>query len=83
MLMANAVWNSAATTPGKESVAMEAFARALTQLPTAIADNAGYDSAQLIAELRAAHAQGNTTAGLGTFPCNDLASLRVVNVLKS
>jgi T-complex protein 1 subunit beta len=64
MLMANAVWNSAATTPGKESVAMEAFARALTQLPTAIADNAGYDSAQLIAELRAAHAQGNTTAGL-------------------
>lgn len=33
-------------------------------LPTAIADNAGYDSAQLISELRAAHAQGVTSAGL-------------------
>lgn len=33
-------------------------------LPTAIADNAGYDSAQLISELRAAHAQGTPTAGL-------------------
>ncbi|CAG0920628.1 unnamed protein product [Notodromas monacha] len=64
MLMANAVWNAAATTPGKESVAMEAFARALTQLPVAIADNAGYDSAQLVSELRAAHASGDSTAGL-------------------
>lgn len=35
------------------------------QLPTAIADNAGYDSSELIANLRAAHAKGNSTAGLG------------------
>lgn len=33
-------------------------------LPTAIADNAGYDSAQLVSELRAAHAQGKLTSGL-------------------
>lgn len=33
-------------------------------LPTAIADNAGYDSAQLVSELRAAHSQGKTTVGL-------------------
>uniref|UniRef100_A0A1A9X0B7 T-complex protein 1 subunit beta n=1 Tax=Glossina brevipalpis TaxID=37001 RepID=A0A1A9X0B7_9MUSC len=63
-LMANAVFKKAAETPGKESIAMEAFARALLTLPTAIADNAGYDSAQLISELRAAHAQGKHTAGL-------------------
>lgn len=37
---------------------------ALLTLPTAIADNAGYDSAQLISELRAAHAQGKNTYGL-------------------
>ena len=37
----------------------------LLQLPTAIADNAGYDSSELIANLRAAHAKGNNTAGLG------------------
>jgi T-complex protein 1 subunit beta len=65
MLMANAVNDEAARTPGKEAVAMEAYARALRQLPTAIADNAGYDSAQLVSELRAAHSQGKNTTGLG------------------
>ncbi|KAG8225614.1 hypothetical protein J437_LFUL004185 [Ladona fulva] len=60
MLMACAVQEEASKTPGKEAVAMEAFARALRTLPTAIADNAGYDSAQLISELRAYHSQGLT-----------------------
>lgn len=65
MLMANAVSVIAAKTAGKEAVAMEAFARALQALPTTIADNAGLDSAQLISELKAAHALGKTTMGLG------------------
>jgi T-complex protein 1 subunit beta len=65
MLMACAVQTEAARTPGKDSVAMESFAKALHTLPTAIADNAGYDSAQLISELRAAHSQGINTTGLG------------------
>uniref|UniRef100_A0A0B7B9T0 CCT-gamma n=1 Tax=Arion vulgaris TaxID=1028688 RepID=A0A0B7B9T0_9EUPU len=43
---------------------MEAFARALRQLPTIIADNAGYDSADLIAQMRAAHTEGKHTIGL-------------------
>lgn len=64
MLMAVAISAEAAKTPGKEAVAMEAFARALQMLPTTIADNAGYDSAQLVSELRAAHAQGKSTSGL-------------------
>nr|AHB33469.1 T-complex protein subunit beta [Locusta migratoria] len=64
MLMAGEVMAAASKTPGKEAVAMEAFARALQTLPTAIADNAGYDSAQLISELRAAHSQGSHTMGL-------------------
>lgn len=64
MLMAVAVTNAAAKTPGKEAVAMEAFARALQQLPTIIADNAGYDSAQLVSELRAAHVSSKCTMGL-------------------
>lgn len=34
------------------------------QLPTTIADNAGYDSADLVAELRAAHVQGKQFSGL-------------------
>ena len=64
MLMANAVSQLAAQTPGKESFAMEAFAKALRQLPTIIADNGGYDSAQLLSELRAYHSQGKHSYGL-------------------
>ncbi|XP_012254940.2 T-complex protein 1 subunit beta [Athalia rosae] len=64
MAMACAVMKAAAATPGKESVAMEAYARALQQLPTVIADNAGYDSAQLVSELRAAHNSGAGSMGL-------------------
>ena len=47
---------------------MESFANALTMLPTIIADNAGYDSAELISQLRAEHAasaDGKCVAGLG------------------
>ncbi|CAL1542938.1 unnamed protein product [Lymnaea stagnalis] len=64
MLMADAVNKLAAKTPGKEAVAMEAFAKALRQLPTIIADNGGYDSADLIAQMRAAHTNGKHTIGL-------------------
>ena len=63
-LMAQAVRELAVKTPGKESVAMESFATALMQLPITIADNAGYDSAELAAQLRAAHAAGKHTFGL-------------------
>ncbi len=64
MLMSNAVSALAEKTPGKESFAIEAFAKALRQLPTIIADNGGYDSAQLISELRAYHSEGKNTYGL-------------------
>ena len=36
----------------------------LLQLPTTIADNAGYDSSKLVSELKAEHAKGNQFAGL-------------------
>ena len=39
----------------------------LLELPTIIADNAGYDSAELVANLRAAHTAGKSTYGLGRF----------------
>jgi len=64
MLMANAVNQLAAKTPGKEAMAIEAFGNALRQLPTIIADNAGYDSSELVSQLRASHTKGDATAGL-------------------
>ena len=65
MLMAEAASRAAARTAGKQAAAAEAFATALRRLPAAVADNAGYDSADLVARLRANHAQGENTMGLG------------------
>eukprot|EP00761_Pharyngomonas_kirbyi_P011914 gb/GECH01011940.1/.p1 GENE.gb/GECH01011940.1/~~gb/GECH01011940.1/.p1 ORF type:complete len:529 (+),score=161.12 gb/GECH01011940.1/:1-1587(+) len=92
MIMAKAVDDLAKKTPGKKSLAMEVFAEALRQLPSIIADNGGYDSAELISQLSAAHYQGNDTACLnmngGTL--GDASELGIVesykvkyNVLKS
>merc|ERR1712100_491372 len=63
-LMAQAVDAKVPSVPGKRALAMEAFARALRQLPSIIADNAGFDSAELVTQLRAAHHAGDATAGI-------------------
>lgn len=76
MLMANAVSNLAQQTPGKESIAMEAFARALRKLPTIIADNAGFDSSELISQLRAMHSSGNHRFGLSKLKFHLLSILK-------
>uniref|UniRef100_A0A7S3PEH4 T-complex protein 1 subunit beta n=1 Tax=Aplanochytrium stocchinoi TaxID=215587 RepID=A0A7S3PEH4_9STRA len=67
MLMAKAVDDIVPQTSGKKSLAVEAFGRALRALPTTIADNGGYDSTELVAELRAEHYKGNSTAGLDMY----------------
>merc|ERR1712083_1247358 len=64
MAMANAIMTKMATVEGKESAAMEGFAKALQQIPAILADNAGFDSAELLGQLRAAHAKGSNTQGL-------------------
>lgn len=64
VLMAAAVDRAAEGTPGKKALAMSAFARALRQLPAIVADNGGYDAAELVTQLRAAHAAGKSTHGL-------------------
>ncbi|EAX92612.1 chaperonin, putative [Trichomonas vaginalis G3] len=64
ILMAEAVDNAARHTPGKVSLAMEGFARALRQIPTIIAGNAGLDAPEIVASIRAAHAEGKHTYGL-------------------
>lgn len=49
---------------GKATLAMSAFARALRQLPMIIADNGGYDSTELVAQLKAHHLLGRSKMGL-------------------
>lgn len=50
---------------------MESFANALRQLPSIIAENGGYDSAELVSELKALHATGNQTKGLDMYEVSD------------
>ena len=73
MLMSCGVDNEAKRVLGKKAIAVEAFSHALRQLPTILADNAGYDSSDLVSRLRAAHYDGQSDAGLGKsyllFPC--------------
>jgi len=62
--LALAIDQAAQKTSGKKALALEAYARALRQIPSIISDNGGYDSADLVSQLRAAHASGNLTMGL-------------------
>lgn len=64
MLMSQAVDKLALQTVGKESYAIEAFARALRTIPTILADNAGFDSIELLAQLKAKHAAGEHEWGI-------------------
>ncbi|TPX62190.1 hypothetical protein PhCBS80983_g00650 [Powellomyces hirtus] len=82
MLMAKAVEEVAAVTSGKKAIACEAFAKALRQLPTILADNAGYDSAELVAQLRAAHHEGKKTTGLNMDE-GIIGDVRVLGITES
>lgn len=64
MIMAKEVDELAKKTPGKKSHAIEAFSKALLAIPTIIADNAGLDSAELIAQLRAEHHKEGCNVGI-------------------
>lgn len=48
MMMAQAVDNLAKGVRGKKALAIEAYARALRAIPSIIADNGGYDAADLV-----------------------------------
>jgi len=82
ILMAHEIEVAAAETPGKVALAMEGFARALREIPKAVADNGGYDSSQLISELRAEHANGNHELGLD-MNNGTLGNMRELGVLES
>ena len=65
--MSNATDQLAKTVPGKKALAIEAFGRALRRLPAIIADNGGFDSSELVSQLRAAVSNGSETAGIDIY----------------
>ncbi|KAL4460897.1 hypothetical protein ABPG74_016369 [Tetrahymena malaccensis] len=62
--MALAVEKLTQSVKGKQALAIEAYARALRQLPTIIADNGGYDAPELVQALKVEIAEGSTSSGL-------------------
>ncbi|MCL9812543.1 TCP-1/cpn60 chaperonin family protein [Natranaeroarchaeum aerophilus] len=52
---------------GREQLAVEAYADALELVPRVLAENAGLDSIDTLVDLRAAHEDGQTRAGLNVF----------------
>ncbi|CAG84773.1 DEHA2A10780p [Debaryomyces hansenii CBS767] len=82
MIMSKAVEQAAANETGKKSLAIESFARALRQLPTILADNAGFDSSELVSKLRSAIYNGMTTSGLDLNK-GTIADMRETGVIES
>jgi T-complex protein 1 subunit beta len=74
-----AVSELAKSVEGKQALAVEAFARALHQLPTIIADNAGYDSAEIVQNLRSAVNNGDAEAGLNMYT-GEVGNMRELGV---
>jgi len=82
MLMSCAIENEARGITGKRALAVESFSRALRMIPTILADNAGYDSSDLVSRLRAAHYKGQSDSGLDMDEGN-IASMRQKGVTES
>ena len=73
-------------TPGKKALAIKGFAQALRNMPGIIADNAGYDSSELVTQLQAAHANGEVRAAQGggrsvALPCRSSTSYQLPDSL--
>merc|ERR1712061_741695 len=82
MAMSRAVYDAMANVQGKESLAMEQFAKALQQIPTIPCDNGGFDSAELLGQLRAAHSRGENTKGLD-FMKGGIADMAELGIMES
>eukprot|EP00300_Choanocystis_sp_HF-7_P030344 c39160_g1_i1.p1 GENE.c39160_g1_i1~~c39160_g1_i1.p1 ORF type:complete len:541 (+),score=149.70 c39160_g1_i1:156-1625(+) len=82
ILMSLAVDECAKATAGKKALAIEGFAKALRALPTIIADNGGYDSADLVARIRAEHYKGNKTIGLDMYK-GTIADVKQLGITES
>ncbi len=84
MRMALEVEQLAKSEKGKESLAIEGFATALKQLPTIISDNAGLDSAEVVANLRNTIHNGGVASGININDgsIGDMRELGIFECLK-
>ena len=71
----------AETVGGREQMAIEAFASALEIIPRTLAENAGLDPVTTLIELRKAHADGQSNAGINVYE-GGVVDMRSANVLE-
>ncbi len=62
--MSKALKNYAETLPGREQLAVKAFAEALESIAITLTENAGLDPIDVLSELRSRHEKGETWAGI-------------------
>jgi len=62
--VASALRKYAEKTPGREQLAIRAYAEALESITVTLAENAGVDPIDILSELRARHDKGETWAGI-------------------
>lgn len=70
----------ASTVGGREQLAIEAFAKGIEAIPRALAENAGGDPIDALAELKSLHEEGKITYGINGFTGkpDDMAKLGVI-----
>lgn len=81
--MAKRIDEEAIKTPGKASLAMEGFARALRQIPAIICENAGMDAADVISKLRAAISNDDTSRMGVDVIVADIGDMRDMGIYES
>ncbi len=75
----------AETFPGREQLAINAFADAMEVIPRTLAENAGLDTIDMLVKLRAEHDAGNASAGVDVLNgrISDMEKLNVIDPLKT
>lgn len=71
----------AETVGGREQMAIEAFASALEIIPRTLAENAGLDPVTTLIELRKAHADGQSHAGINVYE-GGVVDMKQANVVE-
>lgn len=73
----------AETLPGREQLAVTAFAEALESVPTTLTENAGLDPIDMLSDLRSRHEKGETWAGIevNAGKAQDMSKANVIEPL--
>jgi len=81
--VARALREYAETLPGREQLAVQAFAEAMEIVPVTLGENAGLDPIDITSDLRARHEKGDKWAGVDVFEGNvkDMEKLEVYEPL--